>query len=140
MLFRSHPRGHELNIYHEGRYDLEAGKTEYSVLSVGTHLGEQWGVQLSHQRGRNAGGDPLFEAAAIAGLYRWTEKWEFEAREFFSLLENQQLGTRFTVRRYGHDLVFELESSFREGEGSSIGFNVKPRFGYHPPRIGYVPW
>jgi hypothetical protein len=138
--FATHPRGHELNIYHEGRYDLEAGKTEYSVLSVGTHLGEQWGVQLSHQRGRNAGGDPLFEAAAIAGLYRWTEKWEFEAREFFSLLENQQLGTRFTVRRYGHDLVFELESSFREGEGSSIGFNVKPRFGYHPPRIGYVPW
>jgi hypothetical protein len=138
--FTTHPGGHEFTIYHEGRYDLAEGETEYSVLSLGTHLGEQWGVQLSHQRGRDSTGDPLFEAAAIAGLYRWTEKWEFEAREFFSLLENQQLGARFTLRRYGHDLVFELESSFREGEGSSVGFNLKPRFGYHPPRIGYVPW
>jgi hypothetical protein len=109
-------------------------------VSLGTHLGAKWGVQFAHQRGLGADGRPLFEAASLSGLYRWTEKWEFEARESFSLLEDEELDTRLVLRRYGHDLVLELESSVREGEGSSVGVNVKPRFGYHPPRIGYVPW
>ena len=110
------------------------------MLSFGTHFGEEWGVQFSHQRGLDSDGRALFEAASVSGLYRWTEKWEFEARESFSLLEDQGLDNKFVLRRYGHDIVFELESSVREGEGSSFGISVKPRFGYRPPRVGYVPW
>jgi hypothetical protein len=138
--FLVEPFGHEFTIFHEGRYDIETNQTDYSVVSVGTHLGDEWGVQVSHQRGRDSDGEALFEAASIAGLYRWTEKWEFEGRESFSLLEDQGLDTRFALRRYAHDLVLEIETSVREGEGSSFGISVKPRFGYEPPRVGYVPW
>lgn len=134
------PFGHEVEIFHDGRYDLENSRTDYSLLSFGTRFGAEWGVQFSHQRGLDAANQPLFEAASVSGLYRWTEKWEFEGRQSFSLLEDEGLDTRFLVRRYGHDLVFELESAVREGEGSSLGISVKPRFGYSPPRVGYVPW
>ena len=134
------PFGHEVEIFHDGRYDLENSRTTYSLVSFGTHFGAEWGVQFSHQRGLDEDRNPLFEVASVSGLYRWTEKWEFEGRQSFSLLEDQGLDTRFVVRRYGHDLVFEVESSVREGEGSSFGINVKPRFGYSPSRVGYVPW
>ena len=134
------PFGHEVEIFHDGRYDLENSRTDYSLVSFGTRFGSEWGVQFSHQRGLDTANQPLFEAASVSGLYRWTEKWEFEGRQSFSLLEDEGLDTRFLVRRYGHDLVFELESAVREGEGSSLGISVKPRFGYTPPRVGYVPW
>jgi len=134
------PLGHEFEIFHDARYDLETHRTRYSLVSLGTHLGDRWGVQFSHQRGLGEDQEPLFEAASVSGLYRWTEKWEFEARESFSLLEDQELDTKVVVRRYGHDIVFDIESSVREGEGSSFGISVKPRFGYRPPRVGYVPW
>jgi hypothetical protein len=134
------PRGQEFEIYYDGRLDPETRRTVYSLVSFGTHLGEQWGVQFSHQRGLDSENEPLFEAASVSGLYRWTEKWEFEARESFSLLEDEELDTKLVLRRYGHDIVFELESSVREGEGSSVGISVRPRFGYRPPRVGYVPW
>jgi hypothetical protein len=134
------PYGHEFEVFHDARYDLEEHRTTYSVVSLGTHFGEEWGVQFSHQRGLGVDEQPFFEAASVSGLYRWTEKWEFEARESFSLLEDEELDTKLVLRRYGHDLVFELESAVREGEGSSFGVSVKPRFGYRPPRVGYVPW
>jgi hypothetical protein len=128
------------DVYYDARFDLRNSETEYSLLSIGTRLGEDLGVQAGHQRGRATDRTPLFEAATISGIYRWTEKWEFEGRQAFSLLEAQGLDTRFVIRRYGHDLVFELESSFREGEGSTVGISVRPRFGFRPSRIGYVSW
>jgi hypothetical protein len=134
------PAGQELEIFHDGRYDIEQKRTVYSLVSFGTHVGEEWGVQFSHQRGLDAASQPLFEAASVSALYRWSEKWEFEGSESFSLLENHGLDTQLGLRRYGHDIVFELEAGVREGEGTSIGLSVKPRFGYHPPRVGYVPW
>jgi hypothetical protein len=132
--------GREFEIFHDARYDLEQERTVYSLVSFGTHLGEQWGVQFSHQRGLDAAFQPLFEAASVGALYRWSEKWEFGARESFSLLEDEGLDTKVGIRRYGHDLVFELEGGVREGEGTSVGLSVKPRFSFHPPRVGHVPW
>jgi len=83
---------------------------------------------------------PLFDTATQSAHYRWSEKWEFEGRHSFYLLEDEDQDTKVLVRRYRHDNVFELETGNREGEGSSIGISLKPRFGYRPPRIGYVPW
>ena len=80
----------------------------------------------------------LFEATTLAGLYRWTEKWEFEGRQTISLIEDEAIGSRFLIRRYGHDIIFELESAFREGEGTSVGFSVRPRFGYKRSGLGYL--
>jgi hypothetical protein len=133
------PAGHEFEIYRRPLRP-ETNHTTYSLVSVGTHIGEEWGLQFSHQRGLDSDGQPLFEAASVSGQYRWSEKWEFEGRESFSLLENQGLDTKVGLRRYGHDIVFEIEGGVREGEGGTFGISMKPRFGYHPPRVGYVPW
>ena len=83
-------------------------------------------------------GPELFEAASIAGLLRWTEKWEFEGRQTVSLASNSRLDTRLILRRFGHDVIFETELSVREGEGTSLGFTVRPFFGFSPSRLGYL--
>lgn len=134
------PLGHEFEIFHDARYDFEKSETPYSLLSLGTHFGEEWGVQAVHQRGRDQEGEALFETASLSGLYRWSEKWEFEGRQSFSLLLDEGLDSKILVRRYGHDIVFEFEGGVREGEGTSFGISLKPRFRFRPPRVGYVPW
>ncbi len=146
------PFGRDLEFWYDARLDLENEETVYSLFSVGTHFGQSWGVQAGHQfaRAEDASGefplplDPsrpvLLEAATISAIYRWTEKWEFEGRESFSLLEDLELDTDLVLRRYGHDIVLDIESSVREGEGSSFGISIRPRFGYTPSRVGYVGW
>ena len=137
------PFGQLLEIWHDGRYDVEESQTRYALLAVGSRAGENLediGWQVSYHRGRDEQGQALFEAASVAGFYRWTKKWEFEGRQAFSLLEDEDLGFRVIARRYGHDLIFELETSFREGEGSSFGVNVSPRLGYQPSKVGYLNW
>jgi hypothetical protein len=134
------PFGQQFELFHDARYDIENSETTYSLLSLATRAGEDWGFQAGHQRARDVNHDPFYEAATVSALYRWTEKWEFEGRQGFSLLEDQRLDTRVVLRRYGHDIVFELETIFRRGEGSSFGVSVRPRFGFTPSRIGYVPW
>ena len=118
----------------------EKGESIYSHFSLGTRVHDDFGVQVGYTYGRDANLIKLFDTASISGFYRWTDKWEFEARQSFSLLEDQQLGFEMVLRRYGHDLIFELESKLREGEGSAIGFSVRPRLGFKPNRIGYTNW
>ena len=42
-------------------------------------------------------------------------------------VEDEALGFRVIARRYGHDLIFEIETAFREGEGTSLGSRLRPR-------------
>jgi len=134
------PWGRRFELWYDARYDFEATETDYSLVSIGTRFGDRLGIQAGHQRGRDFDGESLFEAATLEGIFRWTEKWEFEARQAFSLLEDQELDLRVAIRRYGHDVVLDLETSVREGEGTSFGISLRPRFGYKRPRVGYVPW
>ncbi len=133
------PFGTPVQVMHDGRYDADTGDTLYSRLSLGLRPTEALGLEASHQRGLDLDHDPLFEAASIAGLYTWTEKWEFEGRQTFSLLDHgDRLSSGFILRRYGHDIVFEVETSFREGEGASFGISVRPLFGFDRPEKGTV--
>lgn len=134
------PFGRDVEFFLDGRYDVENSETVYSLFAAATHVTPDLRIQAAHQRGRGSDRTALFEAATASGIYRWTEMWEFELRQGFSLLEDEELDSKFVIRRYGHDLVFEFESSYREGEGSSLGLSIRPRFGFEPPRIGYVPW
>ena len=134
------PFGRPFELWYDARYDFEDNQTDYSLVSIGTRFGERFGLQAGHQRGRDRDGRSLFEAATVEGIFRWTEKWEFEARQAFSLLDDQELDLRVAVRRFGHDVVFDIEAAVREGEGTSFGISLRPRFGYRRPRIGYVPW
>ena len=127
-----------VQVLHDGRYDFEEGDTLYSRVSVGFRPRDDLAFQASHLRGLDLDREALYEAASIAGLYTWTEKWEFEGRQTISLRDNDRLGSRIILRRYGHDLVFELESSFREGEGASFGISVRPLFTWDRPDIGFL--
>jgi hypothetical protein len=134
------PFDQRFDVWYDGRFDSESGETVYSLFSLGTRVGDRAGFQIGHQYGRDSDLLKVFDAATVSGFYRWTEKWEFEGRQAFSLLADERLGFTAIVRRYGHDLVFELESEVREGEGSAVSFGVKPRFAYRPSRIGYINW
>jgi hypothetical protein len=128
-----------VQMLHDARYDPETGDTLYSRLSLGVRPTDALALEASHQRGLDLDREPLFEAATVAGLYTWTEKWEFEGRQTFSLLdEGDRLASGFILRRYGHDIVFEFESSFREGEGASFGVSVRPLVGFDRPDVGRV--
>ena len=109
-------------------------------MSSRRRIGDRAGIQLAHDSGRNRADERVFEAISVAGFYRWTDKWEFEARDTFSLLESTELGFGAVVRRYGHDVIFDLEVDVREGEGTSVSFGLEPRLTYRPTRIGYLNW
>ena len=132
------PFGRPFELWHDGRHDLSDGETTYSLLGIATRWSDDLKLQAAHHRGRTLDGERFFEAATVRGLYRWTDKWEFEGRQTFSLLENDDLNTDVIVRRYGHDIVVEFESSVRAGEGTSFSVSIKPRFGFRPTRIGYL--
>ncbi len=127
-----------LYFWHDGRHDLDSNRTPYARTAVAAQFSEDWRMEAGHSFARGAKNVKLFETASIAGIYRWTEKWEFEARETFSLVHQDALDTKFLLRRYGADIVLEIESSFREGDGASIGLSFRPRFGFRAPRIGYL--
>ena len=129
-----------LDVWYDGRFDTDAGEFTYSLFSLGTRFQDRGGLQISHHYGRDESLVKIFDAATVAGFYRWTEKWEFEARQSFSILEDSRLDTSIVLRRYGHDVVFEVETEVREGEGSSINFSVRPRLGFRPSRIGFINW
>jgi hypothetical protein len=137
------PFGQLLEVWQDARYDVENGETKFSIIAIGSRAGEnlqKLGWQVAHHRARDYLGQTLYEALSVAGFYRWTEKWEFEASQSFSLLDNQDLGFDVIVRRYGHDIIFDLETSFREGEGSSFGISFSPRLGHRPSNVGYLNW
>jgi hypothetical protein len=126
-----------VQVFHDGRYDPNSGDTLYSRVGLGLKPTQDLGLELSHMRGLDLDRDPLFEAASIAALYTWTEKWEFEGRQSFSLLEDgDRLSSGLLLRRYGHDIVFEIESTFREDEGASLGISVRPLVSFDRPEVG----
>ena len=135
------PWGAPVEAYFDGHYDPQDQQTLYSLTSIATRITEDLRLEAEHQFGRSIDGEELYEAASIGALFHWTEKWEFEGSQTFSLQDNNELDSTFILRRYGHDVVFELESGYARGSGGgSISFNLQPRFGYHPSRLGYLRW
>ncbi len=124
-------------IWHDGRYDFDADQTVYSSTSIGVQPSENWGMELGHQRGRDALGEAVFESASIASRYRWTPKWEFEGEVSIPILDDGEDRTALTLRRFGHDFLFEIEFEDRTGEGgSSVGISYRPLIGWRQSRLG----
>jgi hypothetical protein len=135
-------RGMPLGVLLDARYDPSPAQTVYSVTSVGTGVKDKWGVEVSHRYGRDLLREPLYEAASLAARYRWTPKWEWEARQTFSLSGDGTLSTKGILRRYAHDTIFQIEAGARSGEGgSTVSFSFRPRVGWDPSDIGLLdPW
>lgn len=126
-------------LQHDGRYDLEAGETLYSRSAVGFEPVDDLSWELGFHQGKDAAGAQLFEAASIGSRWRVSPKWEVEARQTISLIDSGELASRLTLRRFTHDLIFDLELSERLGEGgSSISFSLSPVVGWSRDRLGVL--
>jgi hypothetical protein len=123
----------------DSRFDLDRDETVYSLTALGLQVSRNWGVELSHLRGRNEAGEALFESASIASRYRWTPKWEFEGSVSIPILDDGEDVQQFTLRRFGHDFLFELEFENRTGEGgSSIGIGFRPLVAWKQSHLGLL--
>ena len=125
--FESEVAGIPIAVTHEGRYDTDTGDTPYSRTQLGLQPTEDWNLRAGFTQGAPVGTGEPFEAAFFGAIYRFSPKWEFEGRQQVSLRESDPLDTRVILRRFGHDVVFEIGVAERAGEGgTSISFRVRP--------------
>ncbi len=123
---------------HDGRYDVEDGSTPFAYTLVGFEPIRDLGLELGHHYARDAGGGTLYEAASLAVRWRWTTKWELEAEQTQSLIEDRALGTLLTLRRLGHDAVLEIEVGHRAGEGARFGIGFRPLLSFKRSSLGLI--
>jgi hypothetical protein len=120
-------------ISHDGRYDLDDQRTEYSRALLAFEPLPAVDIELGHHFGR----DPqtqrqLYEAVSLGAIWRFSTKWEIEGRQTLSSQGDGRLAYRLLLRRLGHDFVFDLETRFVAGEGESFGFRLTPLILWDP--------
>jgi hypothetical protein len=115
-----------VQLAHDGRYDPETGNTDYSRTGFLIYPDEDLDLSVAFSSGRNQADERLFEAATLGALYRFTPKWDLQGRHTVDLQEGNALDTSLTIRRFGHDIQFELILRDRSGEGFSVGIRVRP--------------
>jgi hypothetical protein len=136
---RTNIGGVPVSLSHDGRYSLEGEGSLMTRTTAGIVPTPSLGVELSHHRALDGDNEVYYEAAALQIRYVWSPKWEFEARQTLSVLENSELGHALLVRRRGHDMTVELGVSSISGEdGSTITLKFRPELLFRPSKIGYV--
>jgi hypothetical protein len=115
-------------LEHDGRYDTDTGRTRYTRTAVELFPRDDLDLELAFSMGRDQLDEKLFEAVTVGALYRFTPKWDIVGRQSWSLDGDGTLANSVGIRRYGHDLLFEIEVRRRTGEGTSIGISIKPLF------------
>lgn len=124
---RTELAGIPLELRHDSRLDVEERRTLYSRTGMRVEPLPRMMLDLSFAAGRNDEGEQVFEAASVAGIYRFSRKWEFEGQQVLNLDTNNSLDVRGIVRRYGHDLIVEVDFGQRAGEGGPrFGISVSP--------------
>jgi len=123
-------------LLYDLRFDLEQSTTSYSRTTIGTKPRKDLAIELSHDRGLDGSGQQLYEAATVATRYRFSPKWEVEARQTISFIDNGSLNNDFSLRRFAHDVLLEIRVSFRAGEGTSFSLNLAPLLAWRPRRLG----
>jgi hypothetical protein len=122
--------GMPMGFTHDGRYDLASGETNYSRSLFGIEPTPGLDLEVGYHRARDLSAVELYDAATVGARYQFTRKWEVEGRQTFSAADGgDQLAYSLTLRRFGHDFVFEIENSVVAGEGrSSLRFKFTPLF------------
>lgn len=127
-----------IGFTHDGRYDTETGNTVYSRTFVGCEPVRDWGIEMGYHLGRDASEAVLYEAATLGVRYRASQKWELEAQQSYSFTDESRLDNSFTLRRFGHDFVMEVDLRYRAGEGTSFNMNFKPLFAWKRSSLGLI--
>lgn len=135
-MLRQYLLGMPIAIVHDGRYDLDDSLTDYSRTFFGIKPWERLELGTGYNSGRTQIDERLYETASISARFQATPKWDLEFFQTFNLKGTEDLETRFLIRRFGHDLLFELEIRDRAGEGTGFSIGVRPRIGWTRSRLG----
>jgi hypothetical protein len=127
-----------VGLIHDARYDLDDGITPYSRTLLGIEPIPVLDLEAGYHSGRDESGVLLYDAVSLGARFSFSEKWQINGFQTVSATRDR-LSTRVGVSRFGHDYVFEIEYTFRAGEGgSSIGFNFTPLLMYREPALGLL--
>lgn len=127
-----------LALHHDARYDFESGRTDYSRTLFGFEPFDPLGIEVAYNSARRRNGTSLYNVVSGAVRYRATRKWEFEGRGSFTTDGDSRLASSLTVRRYGHDLILEIDISDVAGEGAAFSFSLKPVIGWRDRGLGLL--
>ncbi len=125
-------------VYHDGRYDLEGAGPVYMRTIFGIEPYPAVAFGFGHSQGRNSMDQRIYEALTLAARWQVNPKYELIGTQSVSLIDSGSLASQAVVRRYGHDFVFDIEVSFRQGEGSSFSIGVEPLQLFDRPRFAFV--
>lgn len=125
-------------VHHDARYDLDDHLTPYSRTLLGFEPIPSVGIELGYHHGLDTAGTVLFDAYTALARWRSSPKWEFEGGTTLSTLTDASLDSFGLVRRFGHDVVFEIELSHREGEGSAFQIGLQPVISWHSRTLGLL--
>ena len=121
------------------RQDLDTGSTLYSRTIVAIQPTESLLMQLGHQHAWEPLAGGLFETASLDMRYRINPKWEFGVTNYTNIQDGGNLASEFTLRRFSHDFVLELEVTRYAGEGGTgIGLNFMPLLAWKPSSLGIL--
>lgn len=114
-------------------YEFKTRKSDHVITA--NPFGSELDVSVAYREAR-----PFYDAVAIGASYLIGDKWAIDALEQFDLRNDKALEQRLSLRRYGHDWVFELSFSFDTNDNSqSISFTIFPTFGAPTrPRDRYI--
>ena len=135
-LLRQYLAGMPIAIVHDARYDLDDGFTDYSRTFFGIKPWDRIEFGTGYNSGRTLTDERLYETASISTRFQATPKWDLEFFQTFNLNGTEDLETSFLIRRFGHDLLFELEIRDRAGEGTGFSIGMRPRIGWRRSRLG----
>ncbi len=136
---RTTMNGAPVALMHDGRIDIETGRTLFSRSTFAWRPDEPWILQFVYRRGLDPLQGRLFEAASFDARWRIDPKWELELGEDISMAGNGSLRTHLALRRFSADFMLETTIDKRAGEGGagiSIGFS--PLFLWRPKRLGIL--
>ena len=141
------------NLYRDGtpildiRYrfelvDQDGFDRDAKANTVRTRFGfepvKELALEIGYDSGRSTLGPSLYNAYTFGALFRPNTKWEFEGQYVFRTDNSERLTTSVIVRRFGHDMVFEMETRTREGEGSGVAFGLRPILVWKNRGLGFL--
>jgi hypothetical protein len=96
-----------------------------AAVHAPSEAGPTWIVGYNEGREIQTG-DLRYAAVYVGGVVQAGEKWDVEAVEQYDFHREETLENRLTLRRIGHDWIFEI-STFFDTSGRNEGVSVRVR-------------
>jgi hypothetical protein len=113
-----------LALFSESEWDLDRHHFEVFNVGLGWSPLERWYGSVSFRKLRGS-------SRVLTGFvdFELTDKWSLAYFNQYDLRFSEGLEERFTLRRHGHDFLFELAVEHDQAEGdTSVSIGIQPMF------------